>query len=344
MADTAQEIFAKMQDINKQLLAHDADAKKSFEGAKKGLRSAIDDESEDEINLALPALDAAVVKLDKNVDACDRLHVLTTELMKHPEFIAAHKGDVKTIVGHFGHQKKELSDWLKEARNLQAEAKKATALSQKGDRETEADLGGLKNRASKIAAAILDCKKQFPKLEKVARDATDNDNDKVAEPARLKIFDMMADPKRWVAELRPLFLKFKADHPDLQGDQKSDLQDVADTLQDADDTLASGQKLFMALIKYKQQAAADNAQRPPAPIEVPKSELIKVAPIVGIDPKDAKALGLLAKLFNTVPQSKWAEALPKLQTQLKLKATQGKAMVIAIEKLPFFKRQAQAAH
>ena len=68
----------------------------------------------------------------------------------------------------------------------------------------------------------------------------------------------------------PLFLKFKAEHPDLQGDQKSDLQDVADTLQDADDTLADGQKRFTTLIKLKQQAAADNAQRPPAPLEVPR--------------------------------------------------------------------------
>lgn len=344
MADTPQEIFSKMQGINKQLLAHDADAKKSFEGAKKGLRSAIDDESEDEINLALPALDDAITKLDKNVDACDRLHVLTTELMKHPEFIAAHKADVKTIVGHFGHQKKELADWLKEARNLQAEAKKATALSQKGDRETEADLGGLKNRASKLAKDILDCKTQFPKLDKAARDATDKDDDKTAEKARLQIWDLMVEPKRYVSEMRPLFLKFKSEHPDLQGDQKSDLQDVADTLDDADDTLADGQKRFMTLIKLKQQAAADNAQRPPATLEVPRSELMKVAPIVGFDPKDGKAIDLLGKLFSKTPQEKWAEALPKLQAQLKLKVTPGKPMVIAIEKLPFFKKQAQATH
>jgi chromosome segregation ATPase len=344
MADTAQEVFSKMQTIDTQLHKHEAEAKKAFEGAKKSLRSAIDDESEDEITLALPALDAAVTKLDQNVDACDRLHVLTTELMKHPEFIASHKADVKTIVTHFGHQKKELSDWLKEARSLQAEAKKAAALSQKGDRETEADLGGLKNRASKLAKDILDCKTQFPKLDKAARDATDKDDDKTAEKARLQIWDLMVEPKRYVAELRPLFLKFKSEHPDLQGDQKSDLQDVADTLEDADDTLADGQKRFVTLIKVKQQAAADNAQRPQAPLEVPKPELIKLAPIVGFDPKDAKAISELGKLFAKTPHDKWAEALPKLQAQLKLKVTQGKAMVLAIEKQPFFKRQAQATH
>lgn len=341
MADTPQVIFSKMQDINKALLAHDGATKKAFETAKKGLRGAIDDESDDEIKLATPALDDAIEKIDQNLDACDRLHRLTTELMTHAEFVAGHRADLKAIVGHFGHQKKELSDWAKEARDLKQEAQKALVTAQKGARETDAELGGLKNRAAKLAADIGECKAQFPKLEKAARDATDKDDDKTAEKARLAIFDLMKEPKRRAAELRPLLKQFQSEHPDLERALKTELQDVVDTLQDADDTLAAGDKLFMTLIKLKQQAAADKAQRPPPPLEVPKAELIKVAPIVGIDPKDAKSLALLAKLFSNTAQDKWGEALPKLQAQLKLKVTNGKAMVDAIMKLPFFKRQAQ---
>ena len=73
---------------------------------------------------------------------------------------------------------------------------------------------------------------------------------------------------------------------------------------------------------------------------MPKSELLKVAPIVGIDPKDAKALGKLADVLNDSPHEKWADGLTKLATQLKLKNTAGKAMVLAIDKLAYFKNQA----
>ena len=155
MANTPQEVFASMQSINKQLLAHEAGAKKAFEGAKKGLRSAIDDESEDEINLALPALADAVTELDKNVDACDRLHVLTTELMKHPEFIASHKADVKNIVTRLRPQEEGAARLAEGGSRPAGRGEEGHgAVAEAGDRATEADLGGLKNRASKLAKDI----------------------------------------------------------------------------------------------------------------------------------------------------------------------------------------------
>src|SRR6185437_10887200 len=141
MADSAQDVFKELESLDKELLVHEAAAKKVFDAARKGMRSAIDDESADEIALALPPLDAAIVKIDQNLDACTRMHAKTAEVMKHPEFVATHKAELSRIVTHYGHKRKEFSDMAKDARSLKDEARKASATSEKGARETEADLG-----------------------------------------------------------------------------------------------------------------------------------------------------------------------------------------------------------
>jgi hypothetical protein len=114
---------------------------------------------------------------------------------------------------------------------------------------------------------------------------------------------------------------------------------VGDALWDADDVLKSGDQLFMDLIKLKQASLAAKPAKMP---EVPKSVLIDVAVAIGIDAKDAKdsrILDALAKVLNTTPHDKWADGLAKLAATLKLKSTNGKTMVIAIDKLPYFKKQ-----
>ncbi len=347
MADTPQVVLQKMQALDKDLVTHEPGMRKAWESVRKELRTAIDDESEDEIKLALPTLDPAIEKIDQGLDACDRLHVMTTELMKSATFVAQHRDDVKKIVSHVAATKKQLSDAASDARKLRDEAQKALGVAQKGARATEAELGGLKNRATKLDEDVAACKAQFPKLEKAAREATGKDDDKSAEKARLAILDLMVQPKRRATELRPLLKAFQDAHPDLEREQKAELTWVADSLRETDETLDAGMKLFNTLIKLKQQAVADKAQRPAAPVEVPKAELVRVAPIVGIDPKDAKGIVALGKVLNTTAHEKWAEGLSRLVVQLKLKGpngTNGKAMVAAIDKLPFFKKMAAAAH
>jgi hypothetical protein len=209
----------------------------------------------------------------------------------------------------------------------------------KGAAETDAELGALKNRARILKGEITACKTGFPKHEKAALEATDKDNAKDAEKARLAMLDLMEAPKRHALELRPLLKHFQDEHKEIDRAQKAELQYVVDDLQDADDTLTSGMATYTKLLKRWQQAVADNAQRPKAPPPVPKAVMVQIAGIAGIDPKDAKAMAQLTKVINDTPKEKWAEGLTKLATQLKLKNTNGKAMVVAIDKLPHFKKQ-----
>jgi hypothetical protein len=325
-----------------QLVDREAAVKKAYDAAKKAMQGGIDHESPEEIRLAQPALDDAVKKIDYGLDVCERMQGEAQAVLEDKPFVEAHRTALTKMISHAAEMKKLYADWAKELRALQQQADSTAKTAHQGSRETEAELGGLKNRASLLAANILACKKEFPQLEKTARQATDKDDDKTAEVARLKLLDLLAAPERQVTALRPLIKHFQSEHAGIDREQKAELQYVVDGLQDAEDTLKAGKALFNDLIKIKQQAAADRAQRPPPP--VPKAELVKAAAAVGIDAKNTKALERLADILNDTPHDKWGDALGKLAAELKLKNANGKAMVQAIDRLPYFRKRAEGAH
>lgn len=336
MADTPQQMLTKIKAMAADLGKHEAPIKKAYDTATKDVRSAIDDGSENEITVVRPELDTAVEAVDKGLDACDRMQVIAKEMIKDKAFVAKNIEEIKKLLGSVSKKQNTFSDQATALRKLGEEADKALGVAAKGSKQIEAELGGLKNRAKKIAEDVLACKTDTPKLETRARDATKKGDEKTAEPARLAIWDAMVQPKRRLAELKPLFEKFKKDNPDLERVQKAELTWVGDGITDADDTIASGEKTFNELIKLKQTTMA---AKPPATPEVPKAELLKVAPIVGFDPKDSRGMAELARILNKTPHDKWADGLGKLAVALKLKSANGKAMVIAIDKLPYFKKQ-----
>ena len=74
-------------------------------------------------------------------------------------------------------------------------------------------------------------------------------------------------------------------------------------------------------------------EKPEAPAKktpMPGSEVAKAGKAIGLDPKDNPKL---AKILNDEPRYKWAEALGKLATTLKLKETDGKKLVLLLNKV-----------
>jgi len=336
MAGDSAQTFQEMKDLRKKLDAHDAALTKAYNQATKDLRGAIDDGSEDEINVVRPKLDSAITLLDQSLDACDIVHKQTAKLLADKAFVATKVDEIKELVKHVALAKNRLSGWASAARKLGEEADKALGTAKKSTKEAEAELGALKNRVKGLQDEINDLKRDIPKLAKDARDANDKGDHKSLERARLTLIDSMKGPKSRAIMYRAPVEQFKKDHPDLERDMKAEVQWLLDTLWDADTTLADGAKTLNELLALKPPAKPEKDATLP---EVPKAELLKVAPIVGIDPKDAKNLVLLAKVLNSMPHSKWADGLSRLATQLKLKNINGKAMVTAIDKLPYFKKQ-----
>ncbi len=336
MAKTPQEMLQEIKGIAAMLAKYEPSIKKSHDTATKDVRSAIDDGSENEITVVRPELDAAIEWVDKGFDSCDRMQVIAKKMIKDKAFVAKNIDMIKALLGSVSKKQNTFSDQAAALRKLGQEADKALGVAAKGSKQIEAELGGLKNRAKKIAEDILACKTDIPKLETRARDATKKGDEKTAEPARIAIWDAMVQPKRRLGELKPLYEKFKKENPDLDKPLKAELTWVGDGITDATDTIAGGEKTFNELIKLKQTTMA---AKPPATPEVPKAELLKVAPIVGFDPKDSRGMAEQARILNKTPHDKWADGLVKLAAALKLKNANGKAMVIAIDKLPYFRKQ-----
>ncbi len=337
MADTPQQMLVKIKTMAADLAKHEPAMKKAYDAAAKDVRAAIDDGSENEINVVRPEINTAVEAVDKGLDSCNRMQSIAKEMIKDKAFVAKNIEEIKKVLGSVSKKQNTFSEQATALRKLGDEADKALGVAAKSSKQLEAELGALKNRAKKLAEDILACKNNIPKLETRAREATKKGDEKNAEPARLAIWDAMVQPKRRLGELKPLYEKFKKENPELDKALKAELTWVGDGVADAESTLVEGEKTFNELIKFKQTTMTAKAAAAP---EIPKAELLKVAPIVGFDPKDSRGMAELARVLNKTPHDKWGEGLAKLAVMLKLKNANGKAMVIAIDKLPYFKKQA----
>ena len=337
MAEDSKQTFKRMKELRKKIDDHDPKLRKDYEKVIAELRSGIKDESEDEIKVSRPALDDVIERIDMSLDACEIVHTLTTKLLADKPFVATNVNEIKNLIKHVAGAKNRLAGWAKEARDLGDEADKALGVVHKGAKEVEAQLGMLKNRLAALKADVVNLKKDVPSYERAARAAHAKGDQKSVERARLAILDSIAISKTQTKQYWPIVEKFKKDNPDLDRRLKVELQGLFDILNDADSEIAADDKKYLELLTtLKAPAKPEKDATLP---DVPKAELIKVAAIVHIDPKDSKQLSLLAKALNSNPHSKWAEALSKLAVSLKLKDTNGKAMVIAIDKLPYFRNQ-----
>jgi hypothetical protein len=118
-------------------------------------------------------------------------------------------------------------------------------------------------------------------------------------------------------------------------DQLREAQDMVDALpgivERFRDMSKKGQEL--ALLKIDKPETKESK----APVEQPamsNSEVAKAAKAIGFDTKD---LSKLAKVLNG-PRDKWADELSKLAKSLKMDDTDGKAMVVKLNKLDFIRK------
>lgn len=345
MADTSAQTLAWMKALDKKLTTNEGPAKKAYELALRNMKQAIDNESEDEIQLAQDDVKNASSTVDQCLHACQQLHQYTDALQQDREFLVAHRAEIIKVVTHFGTKQKEMAKWSKELRDLGETARKAESAAKQGTADIEGDLGALKNQAQWVTAEIKKFGTERPKIEK---DARGDPTAKVAEQARLKLIDLNKSLEETVRDAKKAVLAFGKDHPDVESSIKREVQTATDEVSRGESLLKDGNALLLELLKLKQTAASQKkppaAAKPPAPLVVTEADIKKsVAPIVGIDPKDAKAVAEIGKLLKGMPKEKWGEGLGKLAVKYKSKKTDGKAMAAAVLNLPAVKKQLQPA-
>lgn len=338
MADLA-EALKNLVDLDKKLAKNEGPTRKAVELATKNVKQAMANENEDEIQLAQDDVEDAKVKVDQCLHACQQLHEYTNELQKDREFLVKNRAVVVKVVQHFGTVQKEMAKHAQALRKLEEDARKAETAAAKGAADVESDLGALNNFATWLDAALKDYATNRPKVDK---DARGDPASKAAEQARLKLIKLNEGVTETLRDTKKALQDFQKEHADVEPDVKRELQRVTDLVTRGEDAAKDGTELLRELLQLKQQKAA--AKKPaPKPIVVSEADVKKlVAPIVGIDPKDAKAVGELAKLLKDSPPDGWIAPLGKLATKYKSANTNGRAMAEQIVKLPVVKKQLAA--
>ncbi len=303
--------------------------KKMYEGLKK----AIADASADDIELYQPQLQKVVTAIDKTQHSVQGALGLLAQLRKDETLMETKFDQIQKLQDQMTKMRKLLSDEAAAARKIDADADKADQAAKKDAQSAEAGLDALKAQATEIKDKVVVAKRDMPKLEEAARKANDKNDKKTLTAARMKILDFQ-ELDMPAKALRMKLDRYKKDYPDIDKGMKADLQDAYDTVQDAIDTAAAADKLVKELLALKPPAKPEKDE---APNRTPfaKADIHKAATTLGIDAKDEQKL---ADVLNKSPRFKWADALGRLGTQLKLKDHDGKSMLARLNKLSFIQK------
>ncbi len=301
--------------------------KKMFEGLKK----AIADASADDIELYQPQLAKVIQAIDKCQHSVQGALALLAQLRKDDALMETKFDQVKKLTEQMSGIRKQLVDEAAAARKIDADAGKADEAAKKDSQSAEADLDALKDEAAEIKKKVDVAKRDMPKLGDEARKANEKNDKKALTAARMKILDFQ-ELDLPAKALRLKLEKYKKQYPDIDKGMKADLVWMYDNVQDAIDTADDADKLVKELLALKPPQKEEKAVNR-APFA--KADVLKAAAVLGIEAKDEPKL---AKLLNETPRFKWADALGKLGTQLKLKDHDGKAMLVKLNKLSFIQK------
>jgi hypothetical protein len=292
--------------------------KKMFEGLKK----AIADASADDIELYQPQLAKVIQAIDKCQHSVQGALALLAQLRKDDALMETKFDQVKKLTEQMSGIRKQLVDEAAAARKIDADAGKADEAAKKDSQSAEADLDALKDEAAEIKKKVDVAKRDMPKLGDEARKANEKNDKKALTAARMKILDFQ-ELDLPAKALRLKLEKYKKQYPDIDKGMKADLVWMYDNVQDAIDTADDADKLVKELLALKPPQKEEKA--------------VNRAPFAKAD-IEAKDEPKLAKLLNETPRFKWADALGKLGTQLKLKDHDGKAMLVKLNKLSFIQK------
>lgn len=315
----------------KDIEALDAKIQPPYKKMSDGLQAGIDDASEEEIELYRPQLEKVGKMIDTALNSITGAIGLITQLRKDEALMAAKFNEIEKLVKTVAAKRKKLSEQSAAARKLIQAAEKGLVAAQKGAQSAEADLSALQDSVATIMKTMERVDVEAPKLEAQAKKAIEKKDQKNLTDARVKLIDMHKDNNLATRVMRPKITKYRAQYPDITKDQKNELQYMLDDLDRADSIMETVQKMINELMKVGQlQAQAPAKKAPMAP-----GDLAKCVKAVGMKAGDSAKLG---KILNDMARDKWADALGKLATTLKLEETDGKKMVLALNKVDAIKK------
>jgi len=318
----------------KDVEAQDSKIQPQYKKMSEGLKAGIDNASEEEISLYRPQLE----KVGKLIDTClgtiQGALGLISQLRKDEVLMETKFDVIEKLVKSVAVKRKKLAEQSAAARKLDDDADKALGAAQKGAQSAEADLSALQASVATLMKTIAYIDAEAPKLEAAAKKAHAKKDQKTLTDSRVKLIDFLKY-KTAAMMMKPRLEKYKKQYPDITREQRNEVQYMLDDLQRAESSVADVDKMVKELMKLGQVKKEEKPEPPAKKEPMPAGEVAKAGKAIGLDPKDNAKL---AKILNEAPRFKWADALGKLATQLKLKETDGKKLVLLLNKVDSIKK------
>jgi hypothetical protein len=301
-----------------------------FKKTLDGLKSGIDDASEDEIALYRPQLAQVAGEIDDALNTVQGALGLLAQLRGDPDVMETRFEQIEKLVKTVAAARKRLSDQAMQARELDHEVDQALAAIKKGEVAAEADLGALQSQMKALMKTIAYVDTEAPKLEKVARSAWEKKDQKALTGARTTLIDLLPIGDG-VTAMKLRIEKFQKQHPDLDRERKAEAQWMLDDLERAADSIKRLAKTVRELVALG-QVPHEEKKAPPPKFGIP--EVYKIVKEIGLDTNRIDLRVKAMKIVNTCPVDEWPKELAKLYGA---KETDLKSKMGNVRKLPFVK-------
>ena len=323
---TSAEMLAGATSQVKELLKSLRKDGQKFKLAYDGLKAGIDEANEAGIKLYRPQLDRARNMLDLNLSDVQYAQETIARLRKDPALMARCAGQVEKLAKAVEFARSQFIDRVQLARELDGRVDNAQRKIRQTQREAEVDIGALRLRVRGAVRTLADALPQAEQLAAAARKAFDKKDQKALTEARTKLIELKAFDRN-VLQLRPEVQQLPKKHPDLDREQRAEVQWMLDDLARVEDIPAAIGRLVKEVMALGQVPAKPG--RPTlAAAEVQK--LIKTFCLPDDGSRRAKASKILADDAITA----WPRELAKLYG---CKESELKARLGEVRKLPFVK-------
>jgi hypothetical protein len=296
-----------------------------FKLAYDGLSASIDDASQAGIKLYRPQLDRARQMLDLNLTEVQYAQEGIARLRGDAALMAARAEQVEKLAKAVGHARRQFIERVQLARALDGRADKALAGIRQGRRDGEVDIGALRLRVRGCVRTLADAMTQASQLAAAARKAFEKKDQKALTEARTGLIELKAFDAN-VLRLRPEVQQLPRKHPDLDREQRAEVQWMLDDLERVEDIPAA----IGRLVKDTMALGQVPVKKPARPT-LAAAEAQKLIKTFGL-PDDGSRRPKAAKILADDAIEAWPRQLAKLYG---CKESELKARLGEVRKLSF---------
>jgi len=264
--------------------------RKTFDGLKSG----IDDASEDEIALYRPPLAKLVGQIDDALNSTQAILQLFAKLRADKTVMETRFDQIEKLVKLVAAVRKRLSEEAAQARQLDRDVEQALVAMRKSEIAVEAELGALQSQMKTMMKTIAYVDAETPKLENAARAAFAKKDQKALTEARKTLIDWLPVGAQ-VTALKADVGKYLKAHPDLDRERKAEAQWLLDDLQRAADSMKRLEKAVRELVALGQVPKEEKA---PAP-KLGHAEVEKIVKTLGVEGDRVDLRAKAMKIVNS---------------------------------------------